>query len=162
MHAYEIPPRLRLVLLGRPGRTAIDRVKATVQPTTGVRLVAEDATKTDEGQMTTQTVDPKEATQSEDESDMQTEYQGENKCPECGEPIEDVRVTCHNCGYEYKSEDITNEDAGAEFRAGSAVDESGEEKEGVTGDADEDSDSDDGERPDDEEDSEAESSEAKS
>ncbi len=54
-------------------------------------------------------------------------------CPECGEPVHDVRKTCPNCGYEYKEEDYDNKDAGEEFVAGSQIDEQGEEivEEGV-------------------------------
>jgi ribosomal protein S27AE len=48
-------------------------------------------------------------------------------CPECGEPMHDVRKTCPNCGYEYKEEDYDNKDAGEEFVAGSQIDEHGEE-----------------------------------
>ncbi|MDQ3986840.1 MAG: zinc-ribbon domain-containing protein [Actinomycetota bacterium] len=61
----------------------------------------------------------------------------EAKCPECGEPIENVRTTCPNCGYEYKEEDYTDKEAGSDFGAGSALDEKGEEKD-VTGDPDRD------------------------
>lgn len=50
------------------------------------------------------------------------------KCPECGEPIENVRASCPNCGYEYKDEDYDQPDAGKEFVTGSEVDDSGEEK----------------------------------
>jgi uncharacterized OB-fold protein len=51
----------------------------------------------------------------------------EGKCPECGEPIENLRVTCPNCAYEYKEEDYTDTDEGTEFTAGSNVDEEGNE-----------------------------------
>jgi ribosomal protein S27AE len=62
------------------------------------------------------------------------EFISESKtCPECGEPIHDVRPTCPNCGYEYKEEDYDNKEAGVEFVAGSQIDEHGEEivEEGV-------------------------------
>jgi hypothetical protein len=49
------------------------------------------------------------------------------KCPECGEPIENVRASCPNCGYEYSGKDYDQPDAGADFITGSEVDESGEE-----------------------------------
>jgi ribosomal protein S27AE len=54
-------------------------------------------------------------------------------CPECGEPVHDVRKTCPNCGYEYQEEDYDNKEAGEEFVAGSQIDEHGEEivEEGV-------------------------------
>lgn len=56
------------------------------------------------------------------------EFISESKtCPECGEPIHDVRPTCPNCGYEYKEEDYDNKEAGEEFVAGSQIDEHGEE-----------------------------------
>lgn len=49
------------------------------------------------------------------------------KCPECGEPIENVRASCPNCGYEYQKEDYDKPNAGEEFVTGSEIDESGEE-----------------------------------
>lgn len=55
------------------------------------------------------------------------EYTGEKKCPECGEPINNVRANCPKCGYEYKDSDYEDEDAGSEFVAGSAVDDEGNE-----------------------------------
>lgn len=51
----------------------------------------------------------------------------EKKCPECGEPVDDVRATCINCGYEYKEEDHEDTDAGAEFVTGSQIDDEGNE-----------------------------------
>lgn len=56
------------------------------------------------------------------------EYKGDKECPECGEPIVEVRASCPNCGYEYKKEDYSDEEAGSEFLAGSAVDDEGNEK----------------------------------
>jgi predicted amidophosphoribosyltransferase len=70
------------------------------------------------------------------DEELQEHYQGDKECPECGAPVENVRMTCPKCGHEYKDEDYTDDEAGSEFRAGSALDESGEEKEGVIGDAD--------------------------
>ncbi len=55
------------------------------------------------------------------------EYTSDNKCPECGEPIIDVRANCPNCGYEYQESDYGDAEAGAEFVAGSAVDDEGNE-----------------------------------
>ena len=55
------------------------------------------------------------------------EYKGDKECPECGEPIIEVRASCPNCGYEYKDDDYSDEDAGSEFVAGSAVDDEGNE-----------------------------------
>jgi hypothetical protein len=46
-----------------------------------------------------------------------------NKCPECDEPIDNLRAACPNCGYEYTDDDYDDKDAGSEFRAGSEVDE---------------------------------------
>lgn len=51
----------------------------------------------------------------------------EKKCPECGEPVDDVRATCINCGYEYKDEDHEDLEAGSEFVAGSQIDDEGNE-----------------------------------
>ena len=51
----------------------------------------------------------------------------EKKCPECGEPVDDVRATCINCGYEYKEEDHEDLEAGSEFVAGSQIDDDGNE-----------------------------------
>jgi rubredoxin len=54
-------------------------------------------------------------------------------CPECGEPVHNLRMTCPMCGHEYKDKEIDDEDAGTEFRAGAEVgdDEVGEQvKEG--------------------------------
>lgn len=56
------------------------------------------------------------------------EYAGDKECPECGEPIIEVRASCPNCGYEYKDEDYSDKEAGSEFLAGSAVDDEGNEK----------------------------------
>ena len=49
------------------------------------------------------------------------------KCPECGEPIENVRASCPNCGYEYTDKDYDQPDAGSDFITGSEIDESGDE-----------------------------------
>ena len=51
----------------------------------------------------------------------------DKKCPECGEPVDDVRATCINCGYEYKEEDHEDLEAGSEFVTGSQIDEEGNE-----------------------------------
>ena len=74
------------------------------------------------------------------------EYTGDKECPECGEPINNVRANCPNCGYEYKDSDYEDQDAGKEFVAGSAVDDEGNEiPDAAAGGADEDdSDGDDG------------------
>ncbi len=76
----------------------------------------------------------KEEQESEDRggrvSDAETafeEYAGDNKCPECGEPIIEVRANCPNCGYEYKDSDYSDQEAGSEFVAGAAVDDEGNE-----------------------------------
>jgi ribosomal protein S27AE len=70
----------------------------------------------------------------EEGSSLTDEFVSQSKtCPECGEPVHDVRKTCPNCGYEYKEEDYDDKDAGEEFVAGSQIDEQGEEivEEGV-------------------------------
>jgi hypothetical protein len=61
----------------------------------------------------------------------------ETKCPECGEPIENVRMTCPNCGHTYSEDEYSSDEAGTDFRAGAALDDKGKEMD-VTGDADED------------------------
>ncbi len=43
-------------------------------------------------------------------------------CPECGEPVHNLRMTCPMCGHEYKDKEIDDEEAGTEFRAGAEVD----------------------------------------
>ncbi len=62
-----------------------------------------------------------------DGEDVRADYKTDKKCPECGAPIEDVRVSCPNCGYEYRESDYTDPEAGTDFRAGTAVDEEGKE-----------------------------------
>ena len=67
------------------------------------------------------------------------EYTGDKECPECGEPINNVRANCPNCGYEYQDSDYDDQEAGAEFVSGSAVDDEGNEiPDDETGGADED------------------------
>lgn len=51
----------------------------------------------------------------------------DKKCPECGEPIDNLRATCGNCGYEYQESDYDDTEAGNEYLAGSNIDDSGEE-----------------------------------
>lgn len=59
--------------------------------------------------------------------DIQDTTSSSNKCPECGAPVDDVRVTCPRCGYEYKTEDHESDSVGHEFTAGTAVDDEGNE-----------------------------------
>ncbi len=71
-----------------------------------------------------------ESKQDERVTDAETafeEYTGDKECPECGEPVVDVRANCPNCGYEYKDSDFGDKEAGSEFLAGSAVDDEGNE-----------------------------------
>ena len=51
----------------------------------------------------------------------------DKKCPECGEPIDNLRASCPECGYEYSQDDYTDKDAGNEFLAGSNITDEGEE-----------------------------------
>jgi rubredoxin len=44
-------------------------------------------------------------------------------CPECGEPVHNLRMTCPMCGHEYKDKEYDDDDAGTEFRAGAEIDE---------------------------------------
>lgn len=88
-------------------------------------------------------------------SDAETsfeEYTGDAKCPECDEPIIDVRANCPNCGYEYKEEDYGDKEAGSEFVAGSAVDDEGNEDPEHESAGGEEEASDDGSKDDDESD----------
>ncbi len=63
-----------------------------------------------------------------DENNRPDDTVAENKkCPQCGEPVDDVRATCINCGYEYKKEDHEDPEAGAEFVTGSQIDDEGNE-----------------------------------
>ena len=55
------------------------------------------------------------------------EYAGDNECPECGEPVIEVRANCPKCGYEYKDSDYSDKEAGSEFVSGTAVDDEGNE-----------------------------------
>lgn len=48
----------------------------------------------------------------------------EAKCPECGEPVHNLRMACPMCGHEYEDKEYDDDDAGTEFRAGSEIDES--------------------------------------
>ncbi|MEA2498331.1 MAG: hypothetical protein QOH26_736 [Actinomycetota bacterium] len=49
------------------------------------------------------------------------------ECPDCGAPIDNVRVTCPNCGRQYEKDDYSDTEAGNEFRAGTAIDDEGKE-----------------------------------
>jgi hypothetical protein len=51
----------------------------------------------------------------------------DKECPECGEPIDNLRATCANCGYEYQEGDYDDPEAGNEYLSGSNVDDEGEE-----------------------------------
>ena len=46
-------------------------------------------------------------------------------CPECGEPVHNLRATCPNCGFEYSGDQYDDAEAGKEFIAGSEVDTDG-------------------------------------
>ena len=87
----------------------------------------DDSTKEDEASET------RDGDSSDDESkdgegqSAWDEYTSDKKCPECDEPIIDVRAACPNCGYEYKDEDYNDAEAGKEFVSGSAIDEEGNE-----------------------------------
>ena len=50
-----------------------------------------------------------------------------NKCPDCGEPVDNIRKTCIKCGYEYGKDDYDDTEAGNELRAGTAIDDEGNE-----------------------------------
>lgn len=66
--------------------------------------------------------------QREHRQELQQETISENKtCPECGEPVDNVRATCPSCGKEYGDKEYDDEDAGEEFMAGSLLNEDGTE-----------------------------------
>lgn len=103
--------------------------------------------KTEESQEDNENESP--ANGSERVTDAKTsaeEYAGDNECPECGEPVIEVRANCPNCGYEYKDSDYSDQEAGSEFVSGSAVDDDGNEvpDHETGGGGEEDSDADDG------------------
>ena len=69
-----------------------------------------------------------DAAQAEQNNKRPDDTLAENKtCPECGEPVDDVRATCINCGYEYTDEDHEDPEAGTEFVTGSQIDDEGNE-----------------------------------
>jgi endogenous inhibitor of DNA gyrase (YacG/DUF329 family) len=51
----------------------------------------------------------------EDREDHSRDDVSENKCPECGEPVHEKRMTCPNCGHEYTEEDYTTDPEPDEF-----------------------------------------------
>ena len=61
------------------------------------------------------------------EETQEKEKSSDNKCPECGEPIDDLRASCPECGYEYDEKDYSDKEAGNEFLAGANVDDEGNE-----------------------------------
>ena len=66
--------------------------------------------------------------QSEQTKGEKSETKGKgNTCPECNEPIDDLRATCANCGYEYKDEDYDDPEQGNEVLSGSNIDDEGNE-----------------------------------
>ncbi len=49
----------------------------------------------------------------------------QKNCPECGEPVHNLRATCPNCGHEYGDREYDDPDAGKEFVSGTGLDEEG-------------------------------------
>ncbi len=74
----------------------------------------------DEDQVTTPIGERDEVDHTEFTSDS-------NKCPECGEPVDNLRKTCIKCGHEYERSEYDDTEAGNELRAGSALDDEGNE-----------------------------------
>ena len=60
-------------------------------------------------------------------TDPEAEEKDTGECPDCGAPIDNVRVTCPNCGRQYEKDDYSDTEEGNEFRAGSALDDEGKE-----------------------------------
>ena len=75
---------------------------------------------TDDEQVTT----PVEERDSVDHDEFTSDSK---KCPECDEPVDNLRKTCINCGYEYGKDDYDDTEAGNEMRAGTALDDEGNE-----------------------------------
>ncbi len=44
-----------------------------------------------------------------------------NTCPECEEPVHNLRATCPNCGHEYDDSERDDDEAGTEFAAGTEI-----------------------------------------
>ncbi len=61
-----------------------------------------------------------EAAEDEFTSDSKT-------CPNCGQPVENLRQSCPNCGHEYTDKERDQDDAGREFLAGARIDDEGNE-----------------------------------
>lgn len=51
----------------------------------------------------------------EDRQDHSRDDVSESKCPECGEPVHEKRMTCPNCGHEYSKDDYTTDPQPDEF-----------------------------------------------
>ena len=67
-----------------------------------------------------------EQTKEKGEQNEPTKGSG-STCPQCNEPVDDLRATCANCGYEYKDEDYGDPEKGNEFLSGTNIDDDGEE-----------------------------------
>ena len=96
--------------------------------------------------------DEEQVTTPVDERDSvdHSEFTSDSKeCPECGEPVDNLRKTCIKCGYEYGKDDYDDTEAGNELRAGAALDDEGNEilDEETTDDSDEDTDEEPAEEP---------------
>ena len=114
-----------------------------------------DETKNDTDESTEKSGDAKDERVTDAETAFE-EYTSDNKCPECGEPVIDVRANCPKCGYEYQDSDYGDSEAGSEFVAGSAVDDEGnEDPDDETGKGEDDDEADDDKSDDDEADDSA-------
>ena len=60
-------------------------------------------------------------------TDPEADEKDTGECPDCGAPIDNVRVTCPNCGREYEKDDYSDTEEGNEFKAGTALDDEGNE-----------------------------------
>jgi ribosomal protein S27AE len=73
---------------------------------------------------------PKEAKSGEQRAEEDDTISTDKQCPECGEPIHNLRAACPKCGYEYQKDDYDDTEAGSEFRTGSEIDDSEKGKKG--------------------------------
>ena len=62
-----------------------------------------------------------------DDADTEAGKSSDKECPECGEPIDNLRASCAECGYEYQEGDYDDKEAGNEYLSGSNIDDEGEE-----------------------------------
>ena len=72
----------------------------------------------------------------EDRVDHTQDDVSENKCPECGEPVHEKRISCPQCGHEYTEDDYTTDPEPDEFSTEdtSFMEDEGSQEEDTSGD----------------------------